>query len=70
MGVRMEDVDLMKTQMAMMPTDAELLGMFPEGASNGEIARGLMQMFGLDGPDSMVTVDYDRMDEMQAERGD
>ncbi len=55
---------------ALVPTDADLLGMFPEDASNSEIARGLLQMFGLDGPDSMVTVDYDRMDEMQDERGD
>lgn len=66
----MEDADLVRAQLAMMPTNEELLGMFPEGASNGEIARGLMQMFGLDGPDSMVTADYDRMDEMHSERGD
>lgn len=66
----MEDMDLTRSQLAMMPTDAELLGMFPEGSSNGEIARGLMQMFGLDGPESMVTVDYDRMDEARSERGD
>ena len=64
----MEDIDMVKTQLAMMPTNAELLGMFPEDASNAEIARGLMRMFGLDGPGSMVTVDYDRMDEAQAER--
>ena len=42
--------------------------MFTDDASNAEIARGLMQMFGLDGPDSPVYVDYDRMDELQAER--
>lgn len=55
---------------AMAPTDGELLGLFPEDASSAEIARGLMRMFGLDGPDSMVTVDYDRMDGSRAGRGD